>query len=102
MMPTMPHMSGLLRPAALLFHLVAAPLAEFGSELGLHHLLAASDGERVGGHILRDRAPSADIGAGTDVHRRHQRDIGADEGAPTDLGAKLLEAVVIAGNRAGT
>src|SRR5215469_12911207 len=100
-MPTMPHISGLLRLPALLFHLAAAPLAEFGAELWLHHLLAAGDGERVGGHVFGDRATGADISAGTDGHRRHERDICADEGTGADVGAKFFEAVVVAGNGAG-
>src|SRR5579871_3078615 len=100
MMPTIPHISAILL-AALLCHFIAAPRAKLGGKFRLHYLMAASDGERIIRHLVGDRAAGADIGAGTHGYGRHQRDIGADEGASTDVRAKLLEAVVVARDRAG-
>ena len=45
--------------------------------------------------------PERDIGAVADRHRRDQRAVRADEGAGADLGVVLVEAVVVAGDRAG-
>src|ERR1700752_642377 len=100
MIPTIPHISAVLLPA-LFRDLGAAARAKLGGELRLHHLLAAADGKRVGGHLLGDGAAGADISTGAHRHGRHEGNIGADEGAGADVGAKLLEAIVIASDRAG-
>src|SRR5580704_5083898 len=64
-------------------------------------LRAALDRKRIVGHVLGDHRAGADIGAVADVHRRHQRGIGADEGTLADRGLVLCEAVVVAGDGAG-
>ena len=50
---------------------------------------------------LRHLNTVSDIGAVADLDRRHQRGIGADEGALADIGTVLGDAVVIAGDGAG-
>src|SRR6185437_16556480 len=64
-------------------------------------LLAALDRHRVVRDIPGDDRARADIGAGADLDRRHQRRVGADEGALADQRLVLAKAVVIAGDGAG-
>src|SRR5581483_2772544 len=64
-------------------------------------LLAALDGERTGGHVVRDHRTRGDEGVVADVARRHQQRVAADEGAIADHGAVLGDAVVVDGDRAG-
>src|SRR5512145_1785746 len=66
----------------------------------LDDLLAALDGERVGRNILGDDGAGTDVGPGADRDRRHHADVGADEGPVADPGLVLVEAVVVAGDRA--
>src|SRR5437588_4825152 len=56
---------------------------------------------RVIRHVLGDDGARADIGAAADFYRRHQRGVGADEGALADRGLVLEEAVIVAGDGAG-
>ena len=74
---------------------------EFAGPARLVLLAAAGDRQRVGRHVLGDDAARGDIGAVADRHRRDQRAVRADEGARADLGVVLVEAVVVAGDRAG-
>ena len=55
----------------------------------------------VGLHVLGDDAARADVGAVADLDRRHERRVGADEGALADVGEVLVEAVVVAEDGAG-
>ena len=64
-------------------------------------LRAALHRHRVVRHVLGDDRARTDIGAVADLHRRHQRGVGADEGALADRGLVLEEAVVVAGDGAG-
>src|SRR5260370_16763906 len=64
-------------------------------------LRAALDRHRIVGHVLGDHRARTDIGAVADLHRRHQRRIGADEGALADDGPVLAETVIVAGDGAG-
>src|SRR5271166_6856901 len=63
-------------------------------------LPAAGDGERVRLDVLGDDGAGADIGAVTDGHRRDEGGVRANEGARADVGPELVEAVVVAGDRA--
>jgi hypothetical protein len=64
-------------------------------------LRTALHGHRVVRHVRGDDGAGADIGAVADFHRRHQRGVGAGEGARADRGLVLEEAVVVAGDGAG-
>src|SRR5690606_27640572 len=64
-------------------------------------LAAAGNRQSVGLNVLRHHAAGGDHGAVTDLHRRHQGRIRADEGAGADIGVILAETVVVAGDRAG-
>src|SRR5690606_29196037 len=61
----------------------------------------AGDAELVGRRVLADHRAGADGRVPADGHRRHQRRIGADEGAILDGGDELVDAVVVAGDGAG-
>ena len=64
-------------------------------------LLAAFDGQRIVGHVLGDDRARTDIGALADLHRGHQRGVGADERALADQRLVLGKAVIVAGDGAG-
>src|SRR5882757_9028599 len=64
-------------------------------------LRAALDRHRIVGHVFRDHRARADIGAVADLYRRHQRGIGADEGAGADRGLVFGKAIIIASDGAG-
>src|SRR3990172_4305932 len=61
----------------------------------------AAHGERAGRDVLGDRRAPADVRALADDERRHERRVGADEGAVADPRLVLGPAVVVAGDRAG-
>src|SRR6476469_1826063 len=61
----------------------------------------APERQRVRRDILGDDGAGADISAGPDFYRRHERRVGADEGVRADFGAVLGIAIVIARDRAG-
>src|SRR6266851_5819836 len=63
-------------------------------------LAAAGDSQSIGGDIFRDGRTCGDVRAITDAHGRDQGGIAADENFAADRGRILVEAVVIAGNRA--
>ena len=63
-------------------------------------LFAPGNGDGVRLHVLGNHAAGTDHRAAADGDRRHQRRVGAYEGPFADLGAGLLVAVVVAGDRA--
>ena len=63
-------------------------------------LLVALQRQRTASHILGDDAAGADIGAVADLDRGDQRRIRADERARADVRVVLVEAVVVAKDRA--
>src|ERR1700730_16285971 len=63
------------------------------------YLARAGQRQRIRRDVLRNHGPRSDIGAVTDLDRRHQGAIRADERMRANLRAILGEAVVIAGNR---
>src|SRR5690348_10763685 len=65
-------------------------------------LLHARQRERAARHVLGDRGSGADVRIATDRDGRHQLAIAADERAGLDRGLVLRDAVVVAGDRAGT
>ena len=62
--------------------------------------IAARHRQRIRCDILGDHRACARDGALADFHRRHQRGVGADEGARADIGAVFAKAVIIAGDGA--
>src|SRR5690606_25152001 len=64
-------------------------------------LAPTRDGEFVGRGVFRDHAAGADGRALADLHRGHQRTVGADEGTVADGGGGFVHAVVVAGDGAG-
>src|SRR5205823_6257416 len=64
-------------------------------------LAAAADSQAVVGHVFGDGRARGDISVVPDVHRGHENRIAADENAFADGRGMFLEAIVIAGNRAG-
>src|SRR5215218_2775052 len=67
----------------------------------LNRLRRAFERERVRRHVPGDDGARADIGALADRDRRDEGGIRADERALADLGAVLVEAVIVTGDRAG-
>src|ERR1700727_6647 len=64
-------------------------------------LPATCHGEFAIRRVTGDHRASADGGLCTDAHRRDQRTVGADEPAIPDVRNDLVDAVVVAGDRAG-
>src|SRR6185437_1694074 len=64
-------------------------------------LLAAREGEVLGGRGGGDDRSRADRGVVAHLHRRDQRRVGTDEGTIADLGDVLVHAVVVARDGAG-
>src|SRR5690242_14750880 len=89
-MPTMPHMLFPLRRFL--------PCTEFRGPTRNLALLRAFDGERAGRDVFGDDGTRAGVGALAHFHRRNQRGVRADERAIADLGAMLVEAVIVAGD----
>src|SRR3954454_2760513 len=63
-------------------------------------LAAATDTERIGGHVIGDHRAGAHHGTIANSHRRHQRRVGADERPGADVGVVLAETVIVAGDGA--
>src|SRR6266436_7532301 len=63
-------------------------------------LAAAGNSQSIRRHVLRDGRTCGDVGAIPDAHGRDQGSIAADENFAPDRRRILVEAVVIAGNRA--
>src|SRR6266851_2852026 len=64
-------------------------------------LLPRADRKRAAGDVLANRRPAADIRALADRHRRDQLRVAADERAVLNGRLVLVDAVVVARNRAG-
>ena len=64
-------------------------------------LAGPAEGHGAGRHVLGDDAAGRHVGALADLHRRHQRAVGADEGLGADHGPPLAVAVVVHGDGAG-
>src|SRR3984893_1549596 len=75
------------------------PFPERPCPAGFFYLARARQRQRVGPAVSRNRGPRSDIGAVTDLARRHQGAVRADERVRANLRAIFGEAVVIAGNR---
>src|SRR4051794_13331140 len=75
------------------FHLAISSGAAFAD-----NLLTALQSQGVLRHVAGDHRSGADVGTFADFHRRHQRRIGADEGAGADLGLVFAEAVIVTGD----
>ena len=88
------------QPFSLRIFLVQAR-PQFGGAAWLVDLPGARDRQRIGRHVRRDDAAGRDIGAVADRDRRDQRRVRADKRALADCRAPLVNAVVIAGDRAG-
>src|SRR5260370_42452657 len=73
-----------------------------GSPARLVDLTAAGNAQAVGRNIFRDGGTGGDVGAVADAHRGDQCRIAADKYSLANLCGVLLEAVVIAGNGAGS
>jgi len=96
--PTIPIIPHIL---ALLLLSGGHHVPEFGGAAGFFDLLAAGKGDGVRRDVAGDHRAGGDERALADHDRRHQRRVGADEGALPDPGLVLEEAVIIAGDRAG-
>ncbi len=75
------------------------PFPERPCPAGFFYLARAGQRQRIGRDVLRNHGPRSDIGAITDLDRRHQGAIRADERMRANLRARFGEAVVIARNR---
>src|ERR1700730_2010913 len=75
------------------------PFPERPCPAGFFYLARARQRQRIGRDVLRNHGPRSDIGAVTDLDRRHQGAVRADERVRANLRAILGEAVEIAGNR---
>src|SRR5579871_3690016 len=91
--PTMPHMALLPSPLALGLH---GPLPVVDRDLA-----RARQREFVGRRVGGDGRACADGCAVADLDGRDHHAARADEGAAADLGTPFVDAVVIAGDRAG-
>src|SRR6266403_4280288 len=68
---------------------------------GFIGLTAARDSQGIRGNVVCDRGTRGDIRAIADSNRRNQRGIASDKNFVADVRREFLEAVVVAGNRAG-
>src|SRR5262249_30582645 len=75
---------------------------EFAGPAGPHLLLGAHDGKGLSLDVAGNDAAGADVGAIADLDGRHQGGVGTDKRAVADIGKVLVEAIVIAKNRART
>src|SRR3984893_17184315 len=75
------------------------PFPERPCPAGFFYLARAGQRQRIGRDVLRNHGPRSDIGAITNLDRRHQGAIRADERMRANLRAIFGEAVVIASNR---
>src|SRR5690606_25835168 len=91
--------AALIVPAGPLFPLMGAKVV--GPAL-LVNLTGTADTESIWGNIPGNDRAGGNIGAVADLHRRDERRIGTDEGAVADFGLELVDAIVIAGDGAGT
>src|SRR5437879_1907051 len=64
-------------------------------------LTAARDSQGIRWDVFGDRGTRGDIGAIADSNRGNQRGIASDKNFVADVRRKFVEAVVVAGNRAG-
>src|ERR1039458_4605090 len=96
--PTIPHMA--LR-ASLYFRSGLGRLLAWPLPLLESHLARSAQGQLVGRCVLGDGRAGADRGAIADLHWCHQHCARADECAVADLGAPLIGAVIVAGDRPG-
>src|ERR1700730_15648512 len=72
-----------------------------GDPAGFGDLACAAQGQCSVGDVLGDAAASGDVGTGTDGDGGDRGGVGADEGAVADRRQVLVDAVVVAGDRAG-
>ena len=86
----------LFRPCLLRGH----GLAKLLGPARLVDLLAAGEGDGIGGDVAGDDRAGADEGAGADRHRRDQGAVRADEGPLPNYRPIFEEAVIIAGDGA--
>src|SRR5882757_3979273 len=75
------------------------PCTEFRGPARNLALLRAFDGERAGRDVFGDDGARAGVGALAHDHRRDQRRVRTNEGTIADLGAMLVEAVIVARDR---
>src|SRR5471030_1801142 len=64
-------------------------------------LRSARDGQRIRGHILRDHRARRSDGPVADLDRRHQCGVRTNESPRPNIGDRLGEAVIVAGDGAG-
>src|ERR1019366_7975402 len=95
--PTIPHMA--LR-ASLYFRSGLGRLLAWPLPLLESHLARSAQGQLVGRCVLGDGRAGA-RGTIADLHWPPQHRAGADECAVADLGAPLIGAVIVAGDRPG-
>src|SRR3954468_14584766 len=76
------------------------PHAEAASPSIAPLLAAATDTERIGGHVVGDHRAGAHHGTIANSHRRHQRRVGADKRTRADVSVVLAETVIVAGDGA--
>src|SRR4029077_14841114 len=65
-------------------------------------LASAPKRKRILGHIFSDDGGRPDVGAFADLYRGNQRAVAADEDVVANFGLVLVDAIVIARNRAGS
>src|SRR6266446_790934 len=102
-----PFPGGLARPRFLFFRLL--PWLLFGRQFapalrgpaGFIGLTAACDSQGIRGNVVGDRGTRGDICAIADSNGGNQRGITSDKNFVADVRREFVEAVVVAGNRAG-
>src|SRR5687767_8505412 len=93
--PTIPHISlSLLRGLHLIAELLGVPVAIL--------LTRPAYAEGVGRHVLGERRARRDVGTSADAEGRHQGAVRADEHAIADHRLVFGDAVVVAGDGAGS